>query len=270
MSGTLPPFAENPMRLLRRVQINLPFPMLLENLDRILTMGLQPELYFSGQTLDRLSVKDVQNASRRLEEKNTPVTFHAPFMDLSPGSVDEKIRQVTASRFHQVMELAPFFRPRAIVFHAGYDRWRYDSDEAPWLENSLLTWRPFVERAEALSVRLALENVYEENPAILKKLFEAIDSPYLGYCLDAGHGHIFSQVPVHEWVEVLGPWLIEVHLHDNHRQADDHLPLGLGEIDFAGIFASLQEKNLQPIFTLEPHLQEHLEPSLKALEKFLP
>ena len=243
--------------------------MLLENLDRILTMGLQPELYFSGRTLDRLSLKDVQKASRRLEEKNTPVTFHGPFLDLSPGSVDEKIRQVTASRFHQVMELAPYFRPRAIVFHAGYDRWRYDSDEAPWLENSLLTWRPFVERAEALSVRLALENVYEENPSILKKLFEAIDSPYLGYCLDAGHGHIFSQVPVREWVEVLGPWLIEVHLHDNHCQADEHLPMGQGEINFAGLFLSLREKKLQPIYTLEPHLREHLEPSLRALEKYL-
>jgi len=32
----------------------------------------------------------------------------------------------------------------------------------------------------------------------------------------------------------------------------------------------LRGKNLEPIYTLEPHLQEHLEPSLKALEKFLP
>jgi sugar phosphate isomerase/epimerase len=269
VTGTLPPCAEKPPRLLKKVQINIPFPMLLENLESILAMGLQPELYFSGLTLDRLSGKDVEKASRKLEEKDTPVTFHGPFMDLSPGSVDEKIRQVTVFRFNQVMELAPHFRPRAIVFHAGYDRWRYDSDEAPWLENSLLTWRPFVERAEALSVRLALENVYEENPSILRRLLEAIDSPYLGCCLDAGHGYIFSQVPLREWVEVLGPWLIEVHLHDNHRGADEHLPLGFGEIDFPGIFASLQGKNLHPIYTLEPHLQEHLEPSLKALEKYL-
>jgi sugar phosphate isomerase/epimerase len=269
VTGTLLSCAEEPRRLLKKVQINLPFPMLLENLETILAMGLQPELYFSGLTLDRLSGKDVEKAARKLEEEDTPVTFHGPFMDLSPGSVDEKIRQVTAFRFNQVMELASPFRPRSIVFHAGYDRWRYDGDEAPWLENSLLTWRPFVERAEALSVRLALENVYEENPSILRRLLEAIGSPYLGFCLDAGHGYIFSQVPLRQWVEVLGPWLIEVHLHDNHRGADEHLPLGLGEIDFPGIFASLQGKNLQPIYTLEPHLQEHLEPSLKAVEKYL-
>jgi len=257
------------MMLLKKVQINIPFPMVLENLEGILAIGLQPELYFSSLTLDRLSWKDVQKVSRKLEEKSTPVTFHAPFMDLSPGSTDEKIRQVTAFRFNQVMELVPYFRPRAIVFHAGYDHWRFDSDVALWLENSLLTWRLLVERAEALSVRLALENVYEENPSILRRLLEAINSSSLGYCLDTGHGHIFSQVPLPEWVEALTPWLIEVHLHDNHRQADEHLPLGFGEIDFPGVFASMRGKNLQPIYTLEPHLREHLEPSLKALEKYL-
>jgi sugar phosphate isomerase/epimerase len=270
VTGILPPSAEPPHGVLKKVQINIPFPMLLENLEGILAMGLQPEVYFSGLTLDRLSGPDVEKASRKLTEKHTPVTFHGPFMDLSPGSVDEKIRQVTAFRLNQVMELAPHFRPRAIVFHAGYDRWRYDGDEVPWLEKSLLTWRPFVERAEPLDLRLALENVYEENPSILRRLLEAIDSPHLGFCLDAGHGYIFSQVPLREWVEVLGPWLIEVHLHDNHRGADEHLPLGFGEIDFPGIFTSLQGKNLRPIYTLEPHLPEHLEPSLKALEKFLP
>ena len=269
MTGTLPPSSEQARGVLRKVQTNIPFSMLLENLESVLAMGLQPEVYFSGLTLDRLSVPDVEKASRKLLEKRTPVTFHGPFMDLSPGSEDEKIRQVTALRFNQVMELAPHFRPWAIVFHAGYDRWRYDDDEDLWLENSLVTWRPFVERAKALDLRLALENVYEENPSTLKRLLEAIGSPYLGCCLDAGHGYIFSRIPLHEWVEVLGPWLIEIHLHDNHGGADEHLPPGFGEIDFSGIFARLQKNNLRPIYTLEPHLQEHLEPSLKAVEKFL-
>jgi sugar phosphate isomerase/epimerase len=62
---------------------------------------------------------------------------------------------------------------------------------------------------------------------------------------------------------------VEMHLHDNHTHADEHLPLGEGNIDFPGIFAYLLEKHLNPIFTLEPHLAEHLEPSLKALSKYL-
>jgi len=243
--------------------------MLLQNLDGILDFGLQPEIYFSGVTLDHLSPQDVERVARKLTLKNIPVTFHGPFMDLSPGAVDERIREVTVYRFNQVMDLIPHFHPVAIVFHPGYDRWRFDNDVDLWLEKSLLTWKPLVECAEKLSVKLALENIFEENPSILKRLLEAIDSPYLGYCLDPGHGNLFSEVAIVEWIEVLSSRLIEVHLHDNHRQADEHLPLGCGAIDFPAIFLSLREKKLKPIYTIEPHQKEHLELSLRALEKYL-
>jgi sugar phosphate isomerase/epimerase len=139
------PLPEKRMALLEKVQVNLPFPMLLENLEGILQTGLQPEIYFSSKTLDHLSWKEVERVSQKLRQRNISVTFHAPFMDLSPGAVDEKIREVTAFRLSQVMDLVPYFHPRSIVVHPGYDRWRFDSDVALWLENSLLTWKPLAE-----------------------------------------------------------------------------------------------------------------------------
>ena len=260
-------FAEK--ELIERVQVNLPFPMLLKNLPGITSLGLRPEIYFDAGVLDSLSQEEVQKTSEELSRKNIPVTIHAPFMDLSPGAGDRKIRQVTALRFSQVLNLVPYFHPRAIIFHGGYDRWRFDGDVSLWLENSLLTWKPLVDRAGTHSVQLALENVFEENPSHLKRLLDTIESPYLGYCLDAGHGYLFSEVPIVDWIEDLASRLVEVHLHDNHRQADEHLPIGYGEIDFGGIFSSLQAKNLHPIYTIEPHTEEGLLPSLRALRKYL-
>ncbi|OGP50675.1 MAG: hypothetical protein A3K30_03965, partial [Deltaproteobacteria bacterium RBG_13_51_10] len=172
------------MGILEKVQVNLPLPLLLKNLSGVLAIGLQPEIYFSGATLDHLPWQEVKKVAQQLSQKNISVTFHAPFMDLSPGAVDDKIREITAFRFNQVMDLVPYFHPRAIIFHPGYDRWRFDDDVALWVTNSLLTWRPLVERAETLAVKLALENVFEENPSILKKLLQAVHSPFLGYCLD--------------------------------------------------------------------------------------
>ncbi len=116
---------------------------------------------------------------------------------------------------------------------------------------------------------MALENVFEEKPQVLKRLLEKINSPHLGYCLDAGHGNLFSREPLADWVEVLGSRLVEIHLHDNRGEADDHLPLGQGSIDFASLFSLLQKKKLQPIYTIEPHEIAHLQPSLEALEKYL-
>jgi sugar phosphate isomerase/epimerase len=263
------------VKLLGKVQVNIPFPMLLQNLEMVLGAGLQPEIYFNSHVLDHLQPEDVRRASRKLAERNIPVTFHAPFMDLNPGAVDEKIREVTRYRFNQVLDLAPFFHPRMIVFHPGYDRFRYDDNVDLWLENSLLTWKPIIDRLEEVakdgtgSVKVAVENVFEEHPSILKRLLAAVHSPYLGYCLDAGHSQLFSGEQIGEWIEVLAPWLLEIHLHDNHGKADEHLPVGQGKIDFAGIFALLKKKNLDPIYTIEPHQQEHLEPTLKGLEKYL-
>jgi sugar phosphate isomerase/epimerase len=76
-------------------------------------------------------------------------------------------------------------------------------------------------------------------------------------------------VPLGEWVEVLGARLMEIHLHDNHGEADEHLPLGQGDIDFASLFSLLEKKKVQPIYTIEPHEIDHLQPSLEALEKYL-
>lgn len=269
MKGTAPVLPPPVAALLPKVQINIPFHLLVRNLDRILEVGLQPEIYFNGQTLDQLSFAEVRKTSQELRRKGLSVTFHAPFMDLNPGAVDERIRQATVHRFEQVLALVPFFQPRAVVFHPGYDRWRYDNNLDLWLEKSLLTWKPIVERAEALSVKLAIENVFEDHPSSLLKLFSALDSPWAGSCLDAGHGHLFSQTAVLEWLAALGPRLVEMHLHDNDRSGDQHLPLGEGTIDFASLFAYLRENRLSPILTLEPQLAEHLEPSLKALQKYL-
>jgi sugar phosphate isomerase/epimerase len=255
--------------MLKKVQVNVPFPLLLGHLDAIIALGLQPEIYFNGAVLDHLSRRDIEKAAGALRKADRSITFHAPFMDLNPGAVDERIREVTAFRFGQLLDAAADFHHRVIVFHPGYDRWRYDGDVDLWVEKSLLTWKPLTQRAESLPVRFALENVFEENPSSLKKLFDALNSACVGYCLDAGHGNIFSEVPIGQWIEMLGPRLFEMHIHDNHGRADEHLPVGEGTIDFAGIFSAVQTQDLHPICTIEPHLEEHLEPSLRALERFI-
>jgi sugar phosphate isomerase/epimerase len=255
--------------LLRKVHVNLPFPMLAKNLDAVLELGLQPEIYFNGDTLDHLSPAEVERTSAALAAQKIPATFHGPFMDLNPGAVDERVREVTFFRLNQVLDLAAAFHPKAIVFHPGYDRWRYDDDVDLWLRKSLLTWTPLVKRAEALSVKIALENVFDQDPTALGRLLARVDSPFLGYCMDVGHGHLFSRVPLPEWIEALGPHLFEIHLHDNHGQADEHLPPGRGSIDFPGVFSRITAKGLHPIYTIEPHEFEYLLPSLEAVGKFL-
>ena len=47
---------------------------------------------------------------------------------------------------------------------------------------------------------------------------DAIGLPQVGACLDVGHAHYHGGSPLHRWVEVLGPRLRHLHLHDERRQ----------------------------------------------------
>lgn len=43
-----------------------------------------------------------------------------------------------------------------------------------------------------------------------------------GICLDIGHAACRSQVPVEEWIKILGPYIRHAHLHNNDGTRDAH------------------------------------------------
>ena len=97
------------------------------------------------------------------------------------------------------------------------------------------------------------------------ELLERIDFPRVGFCLDLGHQHSFSETPLDKWLLATWPYLKEVHLHDNDSSFDAHLPVGSGTIDFDELFGFLIEKRISPLLTVEPHTVEHLYETLAGL-----
>ena len=251
------------------IHINVPYSMLLHRIDFAIKNRIHPEIYFSADDLDACQKKDAQYLSRMLQENQLEVTFHGPFMDLSPGGVDSRVKEVTFDRLSKTIKLADFFRPKMIVFHPGYERWKFDGNVQLWLESSLQTWRPLVKQAEETGLTLAVENVFEETPDSIKSLLEEIHSPHFRFCFDTGHHHVFGKTPLPVWTEALGGFLGEVHLHDNHKEMDEHLPMGEGGFDFDQFFTLLSQYKLNPIYTIEPHEEEHLWRGLKAVRKYL-
>lgn len=243
--------------------------MLLENLDFVLEKELNPEIYFNGESLDNYCEDDLVKIYSALKQKELSITIHAPFMDLSPGGVDTKIKKATIERLNQTLEVAAFFHPQIVIFHPGYNKWFFDDNVELWLENSLKTWVPIVSRVEKMDIPIAVENIFEEEPSSLQKLISGINSPYFNFCFDTGHFHLFSAVTMEEWFDSLGRYIKVVHLHDNFKKSDDHLPIGDGEIDFDLFFKLIRHYGVDTIYTIEPHKVEHLERSLQACRKFL-
>jgi sugar phosphate isomerase/epimerase len=258
--------------LLERVQVNCPFTMLRDRYaENFLTRGLNPEIGIDAAALDRFSPAEFGEVAARLSERGLTITLHGPFVDMSAGSIDPQIRSVTRRRFEQLLEVVPLFAPKTVVCHAGYDWKRYAYLFDKWLENSLAMWGWLAQRLNGHGCRLMLENVYEGGPEELLPLFEHLTSQAVGFCLDTGHQAAFGQAPLGAWLDTLGRYLGQVHLHDNHGQRDDHLALGQGTIDFAFLFRRLKDlRDTPPVITLEPHTAEALDPSLTYLQAIWP
>jgi sugar phosphate isomerase/epimerase len=112
------------------------------------------------------------------------------------------------NRFTQVLDIANILRPAAIVFHSGYEKWKYALNIDLWLEKSLMTWQPLNEKAAAMGVKIAIENIFEDEPENLKLLMEKMNSENFGICFDTGHFHLFSRVPLENWMSILKPYII--------------------------------------------------------------
>lgn len=251
------------------IQVNTPYSMLLKNLDFILERKINPEIYFDGEAIDTFNENDAHSILRALSSKQLSITIHAPFMDLSPGAVDSKIRKATSDRLYEMLDIADLFQPRLVVLHPGYNKWFFDGNVSVWLENSLTVWQPVVKAADKLGIALAVENIFEEEPSGLSQLITALNSPAFNFCFDTGHFHLFSTVAMEAWFTSLSPYIKEVHLHDNCKTSDDHLPMGDGDIDFGLFFRLIKRYGVNPIYTIEPHKVEDLERSLEMCNRYL-
>ena len=148
--------------ILEQVQVHIPFHFLHDKyLPVVIKERINPEISFDHYTLDHFQKEDYKKVADQLLEAGLTVTFHAPFMDLRPGAIDPKIRQVSLERLLQVFDLIPYFRPLSVVCHASFDKRYYVSSEQMWLENSIKTWQRLLTLAVEMKTIIALENVYE-------------------------------------------------------------------------------------------------------------
>ncbi|HTY21191.1 MAG TPA: sugar phosphate isomerase/epimerase family protein [Geobacteraceae bacterium] len=252
-----------------RLFVHVPYWFLQKDIRLVLERRVNPEVYLAGDAYDSIDRGELAAIAEALQGQGLSTTMHAPYADLNPGSPERLIREATLKRFHQLLDVAEAFRPRVIVLHPGYDRWRFAESRELWLHHSINTWREVLPRAEAIGCTLAVENVFEEEPSTLRALFEAVDSPLLRHCFDVGHWNLFVKMSMEEWFAEIGPWIAEAHIHDNQGKKDDHSAIGDGNIDFDLFFRLMGEYAPDAAWTLEAHSRETLEKALVKIRDYM-
>ncbi len=158
-------------------------------------------------------------------------TMHGVFFDMVIFSQDAGIREATARRMEQSMQIAEELGVKGVVFHTNtnpilqspqYDENAVDRTSAYLAE--LLDKFPRTE--------IYLENMFDNTPNILERISQRLkEYPNYGICLDYAHAYVFGRaVSVDVWVKALEPFVKHIHINDNNLAGDLHWAVGTGMI----------------------------------------
>jgi sugar phosphate isomerase/epimerase len=232
--------------------------------------GVHPELFLDGNEIETITEDEIFRMGEKLAKLDLlPITIHAPFEDLSPGSSDETIRNISLDKILRAVRIAETIPLRGVVVHSGYSDWHFDFNVEKWLDKAAPFFSALCDVALMLKTRIFVENIFEKNPASLLTLKEKVGAENFGFCFDPGHAVLFSRLPPVTWVKLLDGHIGEIHLHDNCGTRDEHLPILEGTLNFKGIIFAIKEQGINPVFTLEPHTVEHAKRALTNFSKLI-
>jgi len=228
--------------------------MLFKYSDLVAGQRLNCSLYVGAHNfLDTVKQAEINKIKAFFTEHGLGLIIHGPFIDLNPGSLDEKIRKASLDRLTETIRVTKMLGSKHITFHNGYRAEPYRKYSKEWLKNGVETWKKVLEGAAKENIKLTVENAFDRDPSFLIELVKAVDSPNFNICFDGGHYNAFSDTPPLEAFDMLPPDKIgEIHLSDNDGSDDQHLPLGEGNIDLDGLFRKIEQLRVTPVITLEP------------------
>lgn len=130
--------------------------------------------------------------------------------------------------------------------------------------------RELAPAAKELNVLVTLENHGKnvlENIADYEEVFAAIDSPYIGMCLDTGHFEGVA-VDLHEVIEKFHSRILHVDLKDCRKRGAGHdtVPFGEGVTDFKAFLDHLQAKDYSGYLVVEQAWAEPKGPLVENLQ----
>lgn len=209
-------------------------------------LGLEIAEYCTAWNMDEEFPQTDAAVREKLEGIPNRV-LHAPFNELFPCAIDKKARALAADRYRQAIDLAKHYGATKVIIHGGYNPWIYFP--VWYVEQSVVFWKEFLQ--EDPGVEIVLENVLETEPGWLLDIVKGVDDPRLKLCLDIGHVHAYSKIPVMDWLEHWAPWLSHFHVHNNDSTWDLHNALFDGTIPMKDFLLRAEQLCHGATFTFE-------------------
>ncbi|MGF6376446.1 sugar phosphate isomerase/epimerase [Clostridiales Family XIII bacterium PM5-7] len=168
------------------------------------------------------------------------IIVHGPFTELAPGSIDLRAVQLMTDRLNEAYQVCCALKVKRMVVHSGYIPLLYHKG---WHQDRSLEFWPKFMADKPEDFQLLIENVFEDEPHMMKKLVEGIGDSRVKLCLDVGHANAMTcpDLNVLDWIRILGKDVSHLHIHNNDGKNDLHRPLMDGSLNMEAVLAAIDE-----------------------------
>ncbi len=211
-------------------------------LDQILGAGIRHmEIFAARQHLDYCDANHVRDVAQWFFDHGVALhSIHAPlFADFDWGRsgglavsltyLEKRLRIDSMDEIKRAIEIAERLPFRYLVLHLGLLNEEYDLKKFDAAFTSVEHLKIF---AKERGAQILLENTPNElsTPARLLEFIHYTRLEDVKICFDTGHAHMASGVQ--PAFQTLRERIASTHVHDNHREEDEHLMPFDGEIDW--------------------------------------
>jgi L-ribulose-5-phosphate 3-epimerase len=168
-----------------------------------------------------------------------------------------RARRVAFTR--RAIDLAADLGAECVSLWSGIARDAAEAD-VHW-DRLLAGLRPIIDHAVVRGVRLGFEpepGMFIDTLARYRLLWERLGCPSaLGLTVDTGHLECMGEWPLADVLDPLAERIVNVHVDDMLACRHEHLPLGMGDVDLAGIVDRFAKAGYQGGVHVELPRQSH-------------
>lgn len=180
---------------------------------------------------------------------NSALSVHAPCVSINLANPDDKnCIQV----YEKTIEFAAKYKAEFVVLHSN-ESWTGNPIEIKEIiENRI---ESIVNIGNKHNIQILIENVgLRTNNSLIYDWDEYLNLlnkfPSCKALLDTGHAHI-NNWDIPELIHTLKDRIVAIHLHDNDQKSDQHLPIGMGNINWHKVFKAIKEEIPEVALVLE-------------------
>lgn len=195
-------------------------------------------------------------------------SVHAPICDLNVAALSDRLMEASVKETCAVIVSSAEIGAKTVTIHPGLTSMSVNGTEERATERARRSMKVFDRMQAEYGVPLAIENMPGFKFFLGKtteSLASIVDGTDLGICFDIGHAHTMGQIEA--MAETFGDRIVNVHIHDNHGERDEHLTIGDGNIDFGKVLGLLsgyrgnyiiESKNLESAVESQSRLRSML------------